>query len=73
MILLENNHSTDLTIVEDRQIKEIHEISHKIDIVDQTFKITSIEITFQDQTQLEATTQIITGIAQTQTPKTDII
>ena len=33
---LDNNHPKGMTIVEDLQIKEIHEISQKIDIVDQT-------------------------------------
>ena len=73
IIPLDNNHPTDITIVEDPQIKEIHEISHKIDIVDQTVKTIIIEITIQDQTQIEATTQTITGFVQNQTPKTDII
>ena len=70
---LENNHSRDITIVEDLQIKEIHVISHKIDIIDQTVKTINIEIIIQDQTQTEATTQIIAGIVQTQTPKIYII
>ena len=49
--------------MEDLQIKEIQEISHKADIV---------EIIIQDQTQTDAITQIITEIVQTQTPERDI-
>ena len=37
-VSLENNHPKDITIVEDLQTKKIHEIFHKIDIVDQTVK-----------------------------------
>ena len=70
---LDNNHPTDITIVEDVQIKKIHEISRKIDIIDQKVKTINIKIIIQDQTQTEATIQIITGIVQTQPPKTDII
>ena len=70
---LDNNHPTVITIVEDLQIKEIRNISHKIDRVDQTVKIINIEIIFEDQTQIEAIIQIITGIVQTQTPETDTI
>ena len=70
---VDNNHPTDKTILEDLQIKEFHETSHKIDMVDQTVKIVKIEIIIQHQTQVEATIQIITGILQTQTPETDII
>ena len=69
---LDNTSTTDITIVEDLLIKEIHEISHKIDIVDQTVKTINVEIIIQDQTEIEATIQITTGIVQTQTPKTDI-
>ena len=54
---------------EDLQIKEIHEISHKTDIVDQTVRTINIETTIQDQTQTGVTTQIITEIVQTQTQK----
>ena len=70
---LDNTHTTDITIVEDLLIKEVHEISRKIDIVDQTVKTINVEIIIQDQTEIEATIQIITGIVQTQTPETDII
>ena len=35
------------------QNNEIHEISHKIDIVDQLAKITSLETTIHDQIQTE--------------------
>ena len=70
---LDNNHPTVITIVENLQLKEIHETSHKLDIVDQTVKTINIEIISEDQTQIEATIQIITGIVQTQTPETDTI
>ena len=40
------------------QIKEIHEISHRIDKVDLTVKMTSIETTTQDQIQIEVIIQI---------------
>ena len=59
---LDNNHPLDINIVEDLQIEEFHEISHKIDIFDQTVKTINIEIIIQDQTQTEADTRIITGI-----------
>ena len=72
LMSLENNHPTDMTIVEDLQIKEVHVVSHKVDIVDQTVKTTNIEIIIQDQTQTETITQIITGIVQTQIPDIDI-
>ena len=52
---LDNNQPKDITIVEDLQIKKIHKNSHKIDIVDQTVKTIDIEITIQDQIQIEAT------------------
>ena len=53
---LDNNHSTDITLAEDLQIKEIHEISQKRDVVDQTVRTINIETTIQDQTQTEVTT-----------------
>ena len=52
---LDSNHPTDITNVEDLRIKEFHEISHGIDIVDQTVKTIDIEIIIQDQIQTEAT------------------
>ena len=52
---LDNNHSTDITIEENLRIKKIHEISHRIDIVDQTVKTIDIKIIVQDQIQIEAT------------------
>ena len=55
---LDNNHHTDITIVEDLRIKEIHEISHRIDIVNQTVKTIHIKIIFPDQIQIEATIRI---------------
>ena len=73
IIPLDNNHLIDLAIAEDLQIEEKHEISHKIDIVDQTVKTINVEITFQDQAQTKVTTQIITDIVQTQIPEMDFI
>ena len=49
----EFNHPIILIIEVDHQNNEIHEISHKIDIVDQIAKITSIETTIHDQIQKE--------------------
>ena len=48
---LDNSHFIIRIIEEDHQIKEIHKISHKTDIVDQIVEIVDIEITIQDQTQ----------------------
>ena len=59
--------------MEDLEIREIHEISHKIDIINQTIKTISIAITIHDQTQIEVTTQNIIEIVQNQTPETDFI
>ena len=52
-ITQETNHPIILVIEVDQQNKEIHEISQKIDIVDQIVKIISIEITIHDQIQTE--------------------
>ena len=64
---LDNNHPTDITIVEDLQIKEIHEFSHTIEIVDQIVRTMDIKIIFQDQFQIEAIirTSLKTGPVQT--------
>ena len=59
--------------MKDLQTKKSYEISHKIEIVDQTVKTINIEIIILDQIQIEATTQFITGTIQTQTSETDII
>ena len=50
---LDNTHLIIRIIEDDHQTKEIHEISHKTDIVDQTVEIISIEITIQDQIQTD--------------------
>ena len=50
-IIQETNHLIDLVIEVDHQNKEIHEVSHKIDIVDQIVKIFSIETTIHNQIQ----------------------
>ena len=73
IIPLDNNHLTEITIAEDLQIKEFQKNSHKIDIVDQTVKLISLEIIIQDQTRTQVTTQITIGINHTQTTKLDII
>ena len=54
---LDNNLPTDITIVENLQIKETHEISHRIDTVDETVKTIDIKIIIQDQIQIEAIIQ----------------
>ena len=54
----EINHPITLTTDVDHQIKEIHEIPHKIDIVDHTVKITIIEIFIHDQTQTDTITRL---------------
>ena len=73
IITLDNNHLTGITIAKNLQITENHEISQKLDIVDQTVKIINVEKTIQDQTQSEVTTQITMEIVHTQTPEIDII
>ena len=73
IIPLENNHFTKITIAQDLHIEEIHKISHKIDIVDQTLKTINIEINIQDQTRTEVTTQTTKGIVFTKTPKIEIV
>ena len=70
---LDNNEPTDITIVEDLQIKEKHENSHKIDIVDQTVKTIDIEIIIQDQIQKEATIRASSKTVTVQTFVIDII
>ena len=52
-IIQEINHHITLVIEVDRPNKEIHEISHKIDIVDRIAKITKIEITIHDRIQTQ--------------------
>ena len=52
-ITLDNNHFIIRIIEDDHQNKEIHEDSHKTDIIGQTVKIISIEITIQDQIQTD--------------------
>ena len=68
IIPLDNHHFNEITIAEDLQ-KKIHEISHKIDLVDQTVKTINIEITIQDQTQTEVITQITKESFLLQLPK----
>ena len=50
-ITQETNHPITLVIEVDHQNKEIYEISHKIDIVDQIAKITSLKTTIHDRIQ----------------------
>ena len=59
MIPLDNNYLTQLTTAENLQIEGFHEISHKIDLVNQTVITIKIVITIQDQTQTELTTPVI--------------
>ena len=49
IIPLENSHLTEITTAENLQIEEIHKVSHKVDIVDQTVKTINVEIIIQDQ------------------------
>ena len=49
-IIQEINHLITLFTEEDHQTKKIHEIPHKIDIVDHTVEILNIEITVHNQT-----------------------
>ena len=58
-IIQENNHLLTLVTEVDHQNKEIHESSHKIDIVDQIVSIISIEITNHDQIQTEENIRLI--------------
>ena len=51
IIPLDDNQFTEITTTEDLQINEIHEISHKTDIVDQTVKTINTELVIQDQTK----------------------
>ena len=52
-ITQETNNRIALVLEVEHQNNEIHEISHKIDIVDQIAKITTIETTIHDQIQTE--------------------
>ena len=52
-IIQEINHFITLPTEVDHQIKEIHAISHKTDIVDQIVETFNIEILIHDQTQTE--------------------
>ena len=72
-IIQEINHLITLNIEVDHQNKEIHKISHKVDIFDQIVKIISIETTIHVQIQTEEKTYLIPipiqilGIGTTQT------
>ena len=48
-ITLDSNHPIIQIIEDDHHTKEIHEISHKTDIVDHIVEVVNIEITIQDQ------------------------
>ena len=52
-IIHETNHHITQVIEVDLQNKEIHKISHKIDIVDQIVKIINTETTIHDRTRTE--------------------
>ena len=58
-IIQEINYLIPLTTELDHQIKEIHEIPHKIDIVDHTVQIHIIEIIIHDQTQTDRIIRLI--------------
>ena len=58
-ITLENNQIIIRMIEDDHQTKEVHEISHKTDIVDETVETISIEITIQDQIQTDLNFRLI--------------
>ena len=58
-IIQETNHLITLTTEVDHQIKEIHEIPHKTDIVDHTVEILNIEIIIHDQTQIDQIIRLI--------------
>ena len=58
-IIQEINHLITLTTEVDHQIKEIHEIPHKTDIVDHTVEKLNIEITDHHQTQIDRTIRLI--------------
>ena len=58
-ITLANNHLKIRTIECNHQTKESHGISHKLDIVDQTVELISIEIIIQDQIQADLSFRLI--------------
>ena len=58
-IILDTIHIIIQTIEDDHQPKKNHEVSHKTDIVDQTVKVISIEITIQDQIQADLNFRLI--------------
>ena len=63
-ITQEINHPISLVIEGDHQNKEVHEISHKIDKVDQKAKIISIETTIHVQIQTEENVHLIPILIQ---------
>ena len=52
-IIQKSNHLITLTTEVDHQIKEVHEIPHKIDIIDHRVEKPIIQINIQDQTQTD--------------------
>ena len=56
------NHPIILVIDVDHKKKEVHEISHKIDIVDQIVETIKLEITNHDQIQTEQNCLILVPI-----------
>ena len=50
-LIQETNHVKNLITQADHQKKEVHDLSHKMDIVDQIVDITSIANNFHDQFQ----------------------
>ena len=65
-ITQEINHHITPVIEVDRPNEEIHEISHKIDIVDRIAKITKIEITIHDRVQIQQNLFLHPVLIQTQ-------
>ena len=61
----DNNHLIIRFVEDDHQTKEIHEISQKTDIVYQTVDIISIEISIQDQIQIDLNFRLLPVPIQT--------
>ena len=69
-ITIDNNHFIEIKFAEYPQTEEIHGAFHKTDIADQIVRTTSIEINIQDQTLLEAISQIVIEIVPIRTQET---
>ena len=73
IITIDNNHFIEIPIAENLQIEEIHKNSQKIDLIDQTVKITNIETIIQDQIRTDFITQLIIETVLIQNLELDII